>query len=184
MKRFVVVPIVLFVLLLACSRQEEPKPSAVLTGVPDQVLENSVVTLTDKGVLSTYLLAKKVARYEAPDITKVWEIKADFFDHEGKHFSVLVADSGLVREKTRRLTAWGHVVVTYDRGDRFESDSLFWDGEKEHVETDAFVKIFRKDGNMQGYGLETDSEFKRFKIKRQVKGTYTEMPADSVLEKK
>lgn len=169
---------------LVCSRQPERKPSATSEELPDQILENSVVTMWEGNLLATYLHAQKIARFEKRDLTRVWTVKADFYDNQGKHYCVLTADSGNVREAKQLLTVYGHVVVTYDRGDRFETDSLFWDGNKEYIETDTFVKIFRKEGNMQGYGLETDSAFKRFKIKRKVKGTYTEVPEDSVLEEK
>lgn len=166
---------VIFLLISACGK-EEPKAPAFPLEVPDQIMENTTITFTEEGVKSAVIYAKYVAVYEKLDLKKAKGVRVDFYDKEGNHTSVLVADSGLIREKRQNLEALGNVVVTTDDGIKLETQSLKWDPQKKKIVSDDFVKITKKEDVITGYGLETDEQLKHFVIKKSVKGKLTEIP--------
>src|SRR4030066_1557624 len=100
-------------LTLSCS-QDKTGSTVQPEGMPDQILENSVVIFTVNGIKSTVVKAKYIEKYLAGDLTKAKGLYVDFYDKEGKHTSVLVADSGDIREKKQVLEVKGEVVVTTD----------------------------------------------------------------------
>jgi len=104
----------------------------------------------------------------------------DLYDKKGNHTSVLVADSGLIRERKQKLEALGNVVVTTDEGVKLETESLRWDPEGAKIVTDDFVTITKDKDVITGYGLEADQELKHFKIKKNVKGQIKELPDEEL----
>jgi LPS export ABC transporter protein LptC len=183
MKRSVLIRVILGILLLtsACGREEPKAPQSPLD-VPDQIMENSTITFTEEGVKSAVIYAKYVAVYEKLDLKKAKDVRVDFYDKEGNHTSVLVADSGLIQEKRQNLEALGNVVVTTNEGMKLETESLKWDPQKKKIVSDDFVKITKKESVVTGYGLEADEELKHFVIKRNVRGKVTEFPEEESLD--
>ena len=104
----------------------------------------------------------------------------DFYDKEGKLTTVLVADSGVIRERKRKFEALGNVVVTTDEGIKLETQSLRWDPESAKIVTDDFVTITKDKDVITGYGLEADQELKHFVIKRRVRGEIKELPQEDL----
>jgi LPS export ABC transporter protein LptC len=181
MKKSLLIRVSLGILLLisACGR-EEPKAPKFPLDVPDQVMENTTITFTEQGVKSAVISAKYVEVYEKSDLKKAKGVRVDFYDQEGNHTSILVADSGLIQEKRQNLEAVGNVVVTTQEGIKLETQSLRWAPEKRKIVTDDFVKITKKKDVITGYGLEADEELKHFVIKRSVKGKVTEVPEEDL----
>jgi LPS export ABC transporter protein LptC len=173
--------IVISLLISACGK-EEPKAPAFSLDVPDQIMENSTITFTEEGVKSVVIQSEYVAVYEKQDLKKAKGVRVDFYDGEGKHTSVLVADSGLIQEKRQNLEALGNVVVTTGEGIKLETASLRWDPQKRKIVTDDFVKITKKTDVVTGYGLEADEELKHFVIKKRVKGKITEIPEEESID--
>jgi len=169
----------ILLLTLACEKKETKAPRFPLDA-PDQVMENTTITFTEQGVKSAVIFAKYLAVYEELDLKKAKGVRVDFYDQEGSHTTVLVADSGLIQEKRQNLEALGNVVVTTDEGIKLETGSLKWDPQKRKIVTDDFVKITKKDDVITGYGLETDEELKHFVIKKSVKGKITEVPEEGL----
>lgn len=53
--------------------------------------------------------------------------------------------------------AYGDVVIrNYIKGERIETDTLYWNGKDKRIYTDCYVKLTSPQGFMQGYGLESD----------------------------
>jgi len=156
-------------LTLSCS-QDQTGTTVQPEGMPDQILENSVIIFTVNGIKSTVVKAKYIEKYLAQDLTKAAELYVDFFDSEGKHTSVLVADSGDIQERKQLMEVRGQVVVTTDKGVKLETKRLRWDPNTAKIITDDFVKITRGQDVVTGYGMESDQELKRIKIKKNVSG--------------
>jgi LPS export ABC transporter protein LptC len=181
MKRNLPIRISLGILLLifGCSR-EEPKAPQFPLDVPDQVMENTTITFTEQGVKSAVIYARHLEVYEKLDLKKAKGVRVDFYDSEGNHTSVLVADSGFIQEKRQNLEALGNVEVTTQEGIQLETQSLRWDPQERKIVTDDFVKITKKEDVITGQGLEADEELKHFVIKKSVKGKVTEIPEEDL----
>lgn len=169
----------LWLLGVSCS-QEEKTITVQPKGMPDQVLENSVIVFTVNGIKSTVVKAKHIEKYMAQDLTKAQVLYVDFYDKEGNHTSVLVADSGDIQEKKQVLEVRGQVVVTTDKGVKLETTSLKWNPNQSKILTDDFVKITRGQDVVTGYGMESDQELKNIKIKKNVTGAIENITREKI----
>ena len=167
--KFILAGITILSLTLSCS-QDQTGTAVQPEGLPDQILENSVIVFTVNGIKSTVVKAKYIEKYLAGDLTKAKGLYVDFYDKDGNHTSVLVADSGDIREKKQVLEVKGEVVVTTDKGVKLETTSLRWDPNISKIITDDFVKITRGQDVVTGQGMESDQELTQIKIKKNVSG--------------
>jgi len=181
MKKNLSIQIVVLIMLLtcACGRDESNAP-ALPVDVPDQIMENSTITFSEEGIRSATIFAEYVEVYEKRDLKKAKKVHVDFYDKDGTHTSVLVADSGVIRERKRKFEALGNVVVTTDEGIKLETQSLRWDPESAKIVTDDFVAITKDKDVITGYGLEADQELKHFVIKKKVRGEIKELPQEDL----
>jgi LPS export ABC transporter protein LptC len=179
MRKNKVIQSVFLILLLAaaCSRNESNAPGTA-GEVPDQILENSTITFSEKGILSAKIFAEYVAVYERQDLKEAQKLRVDFFAQDGSRTSFLVADSGVIRERKQKFEALGNVVVTTEQGIRLQTQSLRWDPENAKIVTEDFVTITKGSDIITGYGLEADEELKDLKIKKQVSGQIRELPEE------
>ncbi|MFH1335628.1 MAG: LPS export ABC transporter periplasmic protein LptC, partial [Candidatus Zixiibacteriota bacterium] len=159
MKRNRIKFILIFLLLsfFACSNEETKSP-APQVNAPDQVMENSTITFSDKGINSAIIWAKYIEVFEKLDLKKARQVRIDFYDKDGVHTSVLVADSGRIQERKHKFEALGHVVVTTDDGVKLTTQSLRWDPDINRIVTDDFVTITKDKNVISGYGLEADQQ--------------------------
>lgn len=60
----------------------------------------------------------------------------------------------------------GNVEVRNLQGDRFETDTLYWNQETERVYSEAFMRITRADQILTGIGFESDQNMTKYRIYR------------------
>jgi len=140
--------------------------------IPDQILYESDILLSDRGVREVLIHSAYLEKFLALDSTLMVNIKATFFDSLGNESSTLVSDSGIVREKTSDLEVWGNVTVVSNNGVTLDADSLFWDQKTNQIRTESFVEITHGGNVQSGYGLESDSRLTNFRIKQSVKAKF------------
>jgi len=159
------------------SEDNSRKPDELAAPIPDQILYQSDILLSERGVKKILIESDYLEKYSSKDSTIMAGIQATFFDSLGLVTSTLVSDSGIVREDSRRLEVWGNVKVVSNNGVTLEADSLYWDQERDSVTTESFVRITHS-GNVQtGYGLQSDNSLTNFRIKRRVKGEFEDIKA-------
>jgi LPS export ABC transporter protein LptC len=139
---------------------------------PDQIMRNAQIYLYDKGLRTTDVYADYIEKYEKLDSAMAWGLKVHFFDSTEHEISNLRADSGLIRERTNQMTAYGHVVVISEDTSRLETEQLYWNSAQNKIETDKFVTIIQHGDTLRGYGLVADQRLTKITIKRQVSGTF------------
>lgn len=168
--------------LVFCSQEESPKNAQRTSSFPDQVVENATMIFTNNGVKSAEIKVKYLEKFEKRDLAKAEGIYADIYDQEGKHVSILEADSGWIRERRQEIKVSGNVVVKSDQGVILETQSLNWNPQIDKVTTEDFVKITKGKDIITGYGLEADQELKELKIKKEVKGKIKDIPKEEMSE--
>ena len=181
MKKNSVAKILVLVLLAGfnCSKDESKAPAHAVD-VPDQIIENSTITFSEEGVKSATIFAQYVAVYERLDLKKAKKLIVHFYAAGGGQTSVLVADSGVIREGKQQVEALGNVVVTTQEGIKLQTQSLRWNPQDAKIVTDDFVTITKGQDVITGYGLEADQELKHFVIKKKVKGEIKELPKEDL----
>jgi LPS export ABC transporter protein LptC len=169
--------ICLMILVSACSRDESSAPRTPVD-MPDQIIENSTIIFSEKGIRSAAIHAQVVAVYERLDLKKATKVHVDFYDQTGNRTSVLVADSGLIQEKKQKFEARGNVVVTTPEGVKLTTESLRWNPETNKIVTDDFVTVTKGKDVITGIGLEADEQLKHFVIKKKVQAQIEEVPEE------
>ncbi len=168
-------------LVTACSERKPgngKRTSAELQVlIPDQVLYESSILLSEKGIKKVLIESDYLEKYSTRDSTLMTGIEATFFDSLGGVTSTLVSDSGVVREKASRLKVWGRVKVVSDNGVTLEADSLFWDQDRDSVTTESFVRITHGENVQTGYGLQSDHRLTNIRIKKKVRGEFEDIEA-------
>lgn len=158
--------LVLTALLSGCQRQTPNSLPNPAPSEPDEVLLNSTITLTNRGALTSQIMADKILRYAGLEPMFLYRINAVFYDSLEQEQAQVKADSGSAVEKTRYVELRGNVKVLYTNGTEIESDSLKWDQANDRVATEGYVKITKKDGSiLTGRGLETDPRFTSYRLK-------------------
>ena len=133
-----------------------------LSGAPVQsVVDMNVVQSTD-GDLQM--------RMEAP-LMKRFEHKKESYELFPKGFNVYgYNEEGLLETYIKsneakhttskgkeKWEAYGNVVINnYIKGERMETDTLYWDRENKRIFTHCLVKMYSPTAFMQGYGMESD----------------------------
>jgi LPS export ABC transporter protein LptC len=156
-------------LSLGCQSRTAPVPGASNLRMPDQEARDFTLTETSEGKKNWTLWASYAAMYNDRNLVDAKTIQIEFFDSEGKRYSTLVADQGLVDQRTNNLTAIGKVRVVTETGVHMETDSLRWINRTEKIVSDAFVKVTRKEDVVTGYGFESDPNLDHFHLKREVR---------------
>ncbi len=164
------VGVILFLLLLlaGCSKVDENQPtgSKAAADVPDQESWQSVITITNDGKRVAEVWAGYIALYNEKQITLLKDsIHIDFYDREGKHNSVLTADSGIVYNKTNDLVAEGHVVVISDSGIVLQTEQLRWDNRKQKIISDVPVRFTTATDTLMGDSFISDPDLRNYEIR-------------------
>lgn len=137
-----------------------------LTGKPVQVVEHMFVVQTENGILKMRMEGERMERYD--NDSTAFELFPDGFsvftyNEESKLESTIFSDKAKhIKFKSSGVEEWqaiGNVRVRNEINDEtMETDTLFWDREKEVIFTHCYVKMFSRDGFMQGYGMISDQK--------------------------
>ena len=118
---------------------------------------------TENGQVTMRLKAKRMERYESDKDNSREEFSDGFqvlaYNEEGLLETRIVSDEALhtMSDGKEQWSAYGNVVINnYIKGERIETDTLYWDREEKIIFTDCYVRLSSPQGFMQGYGLESD----------------------------
>lgn len=168
----VVTAIAVTTFVVSCKDEETVEPLD-LKSVPVQTVKGMNAVQTSNGVLQMRMESPLMQRYENDTVSyELFPEGFDVFAYNGNgeletQISSNVAKHTTTKTKEERWEAFGNVVITnFIKGERMETDTLYWDREKGKIFTHAFVKMFSPDGYMQGYGMESDEMARNAYIKR------------------
>jgi len=164
--------LLLAALVVGCSNQNASKdspPAAVDSALlPDSEVSGATIYLFHRGELTTEIRADRILKFEAADSTMAYQLDIDFLDSAGQLISNLVSDSGIIRETSNHLQAYGHVVVFTHDSLKLETDFLTWNPEINKIQTDAFVKFTKNSNIFTGWGMEANRDLSRLRILNQI----------------
>jgi LPS export ABC transporter protein LptC len=113
----------------SCQQESPPAPGGKSGPFPDQILSDFKTEMTRGGLRSAQIEAEKGVLYRKRDSMLLVTLVAKLYDAQGQYSSTLASDSGLLRERQKRMIAHGHVKVDSRDSLHLVSDSLFWYGE-------------------------------------------------------
>ncbi len=104
-------------------------------------------------------LDKADQRQEFPDGLRVC-----FLDEYQDTSSVLIANWGVYRSRSKKITVRDSVVWESADLQRLETEELNWEEKGERIHTNKFVVLQQPDYIITGYGLEADQAFTNARV--------------------
>jgi LPS export ABC transporter protein LptC len=169
--RFVVLAVVLFAVLSLLAGCERGSTAGMMrldsTSLATHRSSNPLVQFMDSSYLKAVLKAAWAEVYESRQQTLLGGgVRVEFRSRAtGAVVSVLTADSAVIDDKTKNMTAIGNVVVVSDAPPRTVRTSLMmWDNARQKLHSTAFVSIVSPEEILQGYGFESDQNLEHYVI--------------------
>ncbi len=150
-------------IVVSCSNSLKNVELDNMDELPTQVVLDMNAAQTENGMMQMRMQAKRMERYEKgekesyelfPEGFQVFAyneqglLETRIFSDEAKH---------TINGDSEQWSAYGNVIVNnYLKGEKIETDTLYWDRENQLIYTDCYVRLSSPDGFMQGYGLKSD----------------------------
>ncbi len=156
-----------------------------LKETPVQIVNDMFIVQSKNSEMQMRAQAPLMEKYENDSLS--YELFPEGFfvygyDETGKLETEIVADNAKhVKYDDGRETweAYGNVVVkNLINKEVMETDTLYWDQEKELIYTHCYVQLYSPEGFIQGYGMESDQRARSNIIYNQF-SSYAIMTQDS-----
>jgi len=135
---------------------------------PAEVSEGVTMMFSDKGILKLKLEAPIMHRYSEKEESRM-ECPAGmvvtFFDTSGREESKLFANYGIMYSEKEYIMVKDSVVFENYKEERLNTELLHVDFKKDSVYTDKKVSITTPKGTITGTGLQSNSNFTKYKVK-------------------
>lgn len=159
----VVIVFTVATIAVSCSDKVPKTEQLDLADSPSQRVENMVATQTDFGKLTMRMETPLLERFTKSDDESYEDfpkgIRVYGYNEEGLLETQIESDGArhTTSGRNEKWSAYGNVVIrNYIKGERIETDTLYWDRSRKMIFTDCYVRLISPQGFMQGYGLESD----------------------------
>ena len=161
---------VMFVLFPACSGKDKKLTEAIAENdtLPSMKSLGVTTLISDSGITRYKIVAEEWLIYDKKN-PPYWAFEKgvylEKFDTLFRIDASIKADTAYYHEKKKLWELKGHVQILSQRGDKFQTDLLFWDEKKEKVYSDKFIQIEQEDKVIKGYGFESNQDLTEYEIK-------------------
>ena len=161
---------VMFVLFPACSGKDKKLAEAIAENdtLPSMKSLGVTTLISDSGITRYKIVAEEWLIHDKKN-PPYWAFEKgvylEKFDTLFRVDASIKADTAYYHEKKKFWELRGHVQILSQRGDRFQTDLLFWDEKKEKVYSDKFIQIEQEDKVIKGYGFESNQDLSEYEIK-------------------
>ena len=167
-------PFLLMIGWLACSREKLPDMQKDQKNIPDQEMWDFKVRATNQGRLNAIIRAGHMQRFKNQSLAEFSDgVEIDFYNDKGEHTSRLLSDSGRYRESNMNVRAIGNVKVHSDSGISLYTEELVYNQESDRIYSNVDVMVTTLDGDtLSGRGFESDAQLTRWQIINPHDGVY------------
>ena len=155
-------------LLSACENEvKEVQKLSRDERIPMEIQKDFLLQYSDSTFIRMELTAALAESYPQLDIPQREfreGIFVRFLDGYGNESSTLKADYALQLIDKDLWEARGDVVVTNKKGERLNTEKLFWHSRKEIIYSDEFVKLTTPTQIIEGKGFQADQDFTEYEI--------------------
>ena len=161
---------VMFVLFPACSGKDKKLTEVISENdtLPSMKSLGVTTLISDSGITRYKIVAEEWLIYDKKN-PPYWAFEKgvylEKFDTLFRIDASIKADTAYYHEKKKLWELKGHVQILSQRGDKFQTDLLFWDERKEKVYSDKFIQIEQEDKVIKGYGFESNQDLTEYEIK-------------------
>src|SRR3989339_221301 len=133
---------------------------------PEQVLKNFTVFESRNGIKNWVLAANEAQVFESQKNARLADFTVKFFTADGKTTkAVLKAKSGEIDTARNDFYTKGPTTITSANNDVLDSSDLRYKADTKKIYGDSYVKLTRKDGVVEGMGLEAEPDLSSVIIK-------------------
>ena len=141
---------------------------------PRQSVDSMYMIQSEKGRLQMRVSTPKLRRFETDTLSTEFfpdGIMVYAYNEEGDLETTIKArQASHVKDKRNNAETWkafGDVRVrNIIKKETMETDTLYWDREKQEIYTDCYIRLYSPDGFMQGYGMRSDEKARNSIIHR------------------
>lgn len=160
----------LMVATMACTRTEEEDATLDQFGKGTPIKEAFQVrfTFSENAVMQAELTAPHAieSKENGQDIRYFDKgIHLVFYTPTGEKETDMKADTAKFMNQFNDAELWGNVIMINSKGDRLETEHLFWNKVKNRIHTDSsLVKIFTATETIYGDSLDANTDFTEYQI--------------------
>lgn len=161
--------IVMFVFLPSCGKKKDTTAAAVKESdsLPDMRTLGVTTLVSDSGMIRYKIITDEWLVYSQRD-PSFWAFeKGIYLEKFDTLFHVdasIKADTAYYYEPKKLWELRGNVHIQSQRGDKFDTQLMFWDQNKERIYSDKFIRIEQVDKTLTGYGFESNQEMTEYQI--------------------
>ena len=161
---------VMFVIFPACSGKDKNLAEAISENdtLPSMSSLGVTTLISDSGITRYKIVAEEWLIFDKKN-PPYWAFEKgvylEKFDTLFRIDASIKADTAYYHEKKKLWELKGNVQIHRQRGDKFQTDLLFWDEKKEKVYSDKFIQIEQEDKVIKGYGFESNQDLTEYEIK-------------------
>ena len=161
---------VMFVIFPACSGKDKNLAEAISENdtLPSMSSLGVTTLISDSGITRYKIVAEEWLIFDKKN-PPYWAFEKgvylEKFDTLFRIDASIKADTAYYHEKKKLWELKGNVQIHSQRGDKFQTDLLFWDEKKEKVYSDKFIQIEQEDKIIKGYGFESNQDLTEYEIK-------------------
>ena len=128
--------------------------------------ENADILYTDSAKTKFELKAPLIEKFGGDDPYQLAKkgINVNFYDDSAHINGHISANYAIRHEKTGLMEADNNVIVVNKKGEKLNTEQLFWDANKHHIYTNKYVQIKTETEIIYGDGLESNEDFSNYRI--------------------
>lgn len=160
---------VMFLFVPACGKKEQQMAAAVKESdsLPDMRTTGVTTLISDSGMIRYKIITAEWLIYGHRN-PPFWAFKKGIylekFDSLFHVDASIKADTAYYYEPKKLWELRGHVHIQSQRGDKFDTELMFWDQNKEKIYSDKFIRIEQVDKVLTGYGFESNQQMTEYQI--------------------
>ena len=171
--------LMLIIFCAVCSNESSIRSKKSTGDIPDQILIDTRIILSEGGKTAAIIESKTVKIYEDSSYSSLEDsVVIYFYDEDGKHTTTLTALSGEVwglYENADSLKASGNVLIESTESEAaMEAPAILWIASLNKVFGKGLVRLTTENGFEQGPGFEAKDDLSEFEFKGPVTGEVRE----------
>lgn len=155
--------------LTAC-KNDLDRVAAIEVGshAPDRITTGAEYLFSDSGQVRNRLRAGTIMKYsgEEPHTELRDGVELTFYGPDGKAGGTLSARRGKIDGQAKRMMVEEKVVFVNTKGEKLETEQLFWSQDSGRVYTHRPVKITRERDIIYGEGLDAAQDLSQYTVRR------------------
>lgn len=181
---------VMLLLLPSCDDKHKNLVDAIREqdSVPDMRTTGVTTFISDSGLIRYKIIASEWLIYSRVD-SPYWAFKKGIylekFDTLFHIDASIKADTAYYYDQKRLWELRSNVHIRSQKGDKFDTQLLYWDQRTERIYSDQFIRIEQVDKILTGYGFDSNQQMTEYQIFNNT-GIFTvedTAPTDSTFKK-